>query len=253
MHPIRSASAGLALAAALSLGLTGCTTSSGQHEQPLAAPATSTTADPRADLTAALEELNKQSSRFELVSPVITGSGSLDPLNLVADMTLDLSDERTMRMVSMGDDVYLKFGGEQAGSLSDKWLYMDTSKLGDDSDLKLIADDPGNVKALIESIVTVDRTSPGKYAGTVDYTRTVDVDSELVKMFGRKAASVPFTATVDTDGRLTGLVIDLTTLDARMGKIKASYSDFGSPVTVRKPPAGEIEEAPADLIEALGG
>ena len=253
MHPIRFASTGLALATALALGLTGCTPSTSQNETPPATSATGPAADPRGELTQALAELNKQSCRFDLVSSVVTGSGTLDPLNLLADMTLDMGDAQTMRMLSIGDDIYLKLGGEQAGNFSDKWLRMDTSKLGDDSELKLMADDPGNVKALIKSIAAVDRTSPGNYAGTVDYTKIAGADSELIKMFGDKAASVPFTATVDTEGRLTGLVIDMTTLDARIGKIEASYSDFGSPVTVRKPPASEVEEAPAEMVEAFGG
>ncbi|TCB87866.1 hypothetical protein E0H26_28645 [Micromonospora zingiberis] len=252
MHPIRSASTGLALAAALALGLTGCAPGSNQHEAPLATPVTSTAADPRAELTAALEEINKQSCRFELVSAVVNAAGTLHPLNLLADMALDMGDGQTMRLLTIGDDLYLKLGGEQAGDLSDKWLYVNTSKLDDDSDLKIMADDPGNVRALIKSIVAVDRTSPGNYAGTVDYTKTAGVDSDLVRMFGDKAASVPFTATVDTEGRLTGLVIDMTTLDARIGEIKATYSDFGTPVTVRKPPANEVKDAPPELVKAFG-
>ena len=253
MYTTRLASTGIALATALALGLSGCAPTTDQNGKPHSTPSSSAPADPRVELTAALEQLNKQSSKFELDSLIINASGALYPLKMASDITVEMTAARTMRMVSSGDDLYLKFDGEQAADLPDKWLHLDMAKLDDDSDLRTMADDPGNVKALIKGIVTIDRTGPGNYAGILDFTTSVGEDSDLAKTFGDKATAVPFTATVDTDGRLTELFIDLTVLDVSLGQMRATYFDFGNPVTVRKPPASEVEEAPAEMLEAFGG
>ncbi|MEV6816632.1 hypothetical protein [Micromonospora sp. NPDC051296] len=247
----RLATTGVALATALSLGLTGCVPTATRDAASPSASASSAPADPRAELTAALEQLNKQSAQVELVSPIMNASGALDPLSKTSDMTLDMGAMGKMQMVSSGDDVYLKMSGKLAGP-SDKWLHLDIAKLGDDSQLKTMADgDPGNVTGMIKSIVAVERTGPGSFAGTLDYTKSVGEDSDLVQTFGDKAAAVPFTATVDADGRLTELIIDMTALDPSLGEMRVTYFNFGSPVTVRTPPASEVETAPAELLDAF--
>ncbi|BCJ60476.1 hypothetical protein [Micromonospora endophytica] len=255
MYPKRLATTGVALAAAFGLALTGCAPTTSGDTTTGVPPSSSAPADPQAELTAAFEQLNKQSARVKVTSPLINGSGVLDPVAKTSDMTMDMGAMGKIQMISTGDDVYLKMTGTlAAGSSGDKWLHMDMSKVSDDSQFKILADgDPGNVRKMLKSIVTVERTGPGAYAGTLDYSKAGDETADVVKTFGDGAKSVPFTAAVDSEGRLTELVIDMTVLAESLGEMRSTYSDFGLSVTATAPPAKQVEKAPMDLLEAFGG
>lgn len=256
MNTRRLATTGVALVAALALGLTGCGTGTdtaapaGDGGTTGAAPASSASADARAELAAAAQKLNQQTVKMRLTSPVINGSGVMDPATKTGDMTLKMGAEGTFRILMLGNDVYLKVTGMQG--MPKKWMHMDATKLGKSGQLNLMPDgDPGGAKQMVDSVVDVERTAPGSYSGTLDYTRTKP-DDKAIQALGDKAKVVPFTARVDDQGRLVEFAIDTQVLHESLGTMITNYSDFGAPVTVKKPAAGDTQEAPQELIESMG-
>ncbi|MFG3707410.1 hypothetical protein ACGF7U_22165 [Micromonospora sp. NPDC047670] len=255
MNTRRLATTGVAIVAALSLGLTGCGTKTDAGTPAGngtgAAPATSSApADARAELSAAAQKLNQQSVRMKLKSAVINGSGVMDPATKTGDMTMKMGTGGTFRVLMLGDDAYLKISGMPG--MPKKWMHMDATKLGESGQLNLMPEgDPGGAKQMIDSVVDVEKTGAGTFAGTLDYTRT-KANDESIKALGDKAKAVPFTAKVDDQNRLVEFVIDTSVLHEALGKMTTTYSDFGAPVSVRKPAASETQEAPAELIKAMG-
>ncbi|MCM0678875.1 hypothetical protein NCC78_30010 [Micromonospora phytophila] len=252
MNTRRLATTGVALVAALSLGLTGCGTKT-DADAPAGSGtgvATSAPADARAELTAAAQKLNEQSVKMKLKSAVIDGSGVMDPSTKTGDMTMKMGSQGTFRILMLGNDAYLKITG-MAG-MPKKWLHMDATKLGESGNLNLMPEgDPGGAKQMIESVVDVRKTGEGAFAGTLDYTRT-KADDKAIQALGDKAKAVPFTAKVDDQGRLVEFAIDTSVLHPSLGTMTTTYSDFGAPVSVRKPAASETQEAPEELIKAMG-
>ncbi|MEV4664761.1 hypothetical protein AB0J85_22780 [Micromonospora echinofusca] len=257
MNTRRLATTGVALVAALALGLTGCGTGT-DADAPAgdggattgAAAASSAPADARAELGAAAQKLNQQSVKMKLTSPVINGSGVMDPATKTGDMTLKMGAEGTFRILMLGNDVYLKVTGMQG--MPKKWMHMDATKLGKSGQLNLMPDgDPGGAKQMVQSVVDVEKTAPGSYSGVLDYTRTKP-DDKAIQALGDKAKAVPFTARVDDQGRLVEFAIDTQVLHESLGTMITTYSDFGAPVSVKKPAASDTQEAPQELIESMG-
>ncbi|MFG1775582.1 hypothetical protein ACGFIG_04020 [Micromonospora sp. NPDC049048] len=257
MNTRRLATTGVALVAALALGLTGCGGGT-DAEAPAgdggattgAAAASSAPADARAELGAAAKKLNQQSVKVKLTSPVINGDGMMDPAAKSGDMTLKMGAEGTFRILMLGDDVYLKVTGMEG--MPKKWMHMDVTKLGKSAQLNMMPDgDPGGAQQMVESVVDVEKTGPGTYSGVLDYTRTKP-DDKAIQALGDKAKAVPFTARVDDQGRLVEFAVDTQVLHESLGTMITTYSDFGTPVTVKKPAAGDTQEAPQELIESLG-
>jgi hypothetical protein len=256
MNTRRLATTGVALVAALGLGLTGCGNQT-DADAPAAngstgantAPATSAPADPKAELTAAALKLNETSVRVDMKSSVVNGGGLMDPKTKAADMTLDLGAQGgKVQVVTIGDDAWLKVSG-----ISDKWLHMDATKLGANGQMNLMPDgDPGGAKKMIEGVVDVQRTGERAFSGSLDYTKANPTDKDIAAL-GAKAKAVPFTAKTDTEGRLVELVVDTSVLHPSLGKMTTTYSDFGAPVSPKKPAAGETQEAPESLIKSFGG
>ncbi|MEH0939251.1 hypothetical protein [Micromonospora psammae] len=254
MNTRRLATTGVALVAALGLGLTGCGNQTGA-DAPAATGASSAApaakADPLAELTAASTKLNEQSSRVTIKSVVLNGGGLLDPKAKTADMTLDMGRSGKFRMVTIGDDAWLKISG--MSGMPNKWLHMDTTKLGPNGRMNLMPDgDPGGAKQMIKGVTEVEKTGERSYAGTLDYTKAKP-DDKNIKSLGEKATAVPFTAKTDDQGRLTELVVDTSVLLPALGKMRTTYTDFGAAVDPKKPPASQTEEAPAELIKSFGG
>ncbi|MEH1170042.1 hypothetical protein V6V47_32160 [Micromonospora sp. CPCC 205539] len=253
MHRRRLATTGVALVAALGLALTGCGNQTGSDTPAAngsAAPSSSAPADALGQLSAAAQKLNENSVRMKMESSVLSGSGVLDPARKTGDITMKLGPQGTFRILMAGDDAYLKVTG-MAG-LPDKWMHMDATKLGASGQFNLMPDgDPGGAKKMISTVVEVRETAPGSFAGTMDYTRTLKSDKEIAAL-GAKAKAVPFTARVDGEGRLTEFAVDTSVLQASLGTMTTTYSDFGTDVKVTAPPAAQTQEAPPELIKAFG-
>ncbi|MEV1330760.1 hypothetical protein AB0J20_14420 [Micromonospora costi] len=255
MKTRRLATTGVALVAALGLGLAGCGNQTGADDPAAggntsAAPASSAPADALGKLTAAAQKLNEQSVRMKIESSILNGSGVMDPTSKAGDMTMDLGGQGKIRMLIAGNDAYLKITGMEG--LPEKWLHMDATKLGQSGQLNLMPEgDPGGANKMIKSVVKVEETGSGSFSGTMDYTKSVPDDKDIAAL-GDKAKAVPFTAKIDGEGRLTEFAIDTSVLHESLGKMTTTYSDFGTEVKVAKPPAGETEEAPEELIKAFG-
>ncbi|MFC4021662.1 hypothetical protein ACFOW4_27515 [Micromonospora sp. GCM10011542] len=253
MQTRRLATTGVALVAALGLGLTGCGTKTGADAPAAngsASAAASAPADALGELTAAAQKLNQQSVRIKIDSAVLSGGGVLDPAKKSGDMTLTMGAQGKFRILMAGDDAYLKVTG--LTGLPDKWMHMDATKLGASGQLNLMPDgDPGGAQKMIKSVVDVRKTGEGAFAGTMDYTRTLSSDKDI-QALGDKAKAVPFTAKTDAEGRLVEFAIDTSVIQAALGTMTSTYSDFGTAVKVTPPPAGETQEAPAELVKAFG-
>ena len=47
--------------------------------------------------------------------------------------------------------------------------------------------------------------------------------------------------------------IDMSGINSAAGKMTTTYSDFGTPVDVQRPPAAQVQEAPANIPGLTGG
>ncbi|MFI7213923.1 hypothetical protein [Micromonospora maritima] len=246
------ATTGVALAAVLGLALTGCADRPGAGAS--AAPSVrATAAKPAADaageLTAAIGRLNEQSMRIKLESAVLTASGVADPPARTMQATLTMAAFGEVSTLVIGADTWVRFDGalgERLSGGSKKWLHMATGTG------VMPVDDPGGVKKLLSAVVEVRHAGDRSYAGTLDYTRA-GVDARSLAGAGDKAKALPFTAAVDAEGRLTRFEMDMTPINATLGRMTASYSDFGAQVRLSRPAAADTEEAPPAIAQAFSG
>jgi hypothetical protein len=116
--------------------------------------------------------------------------------------------------------------------------------------------DPVNTAALLSSTTDVHATGGNSYAGTLDLTKAAGlagVDQVTIDGYGTAAQKVPFTAGLDGQGRLSVLTIDLPAVGGQQVQpIEALYTDYDAPVTVQRPAASEVTEAPDSLYKSLG-
>jgi hypothetical protein len=262
----RLAIAGLALVAAL--GLTGCGPADGQAQPGTGAPAAAEQGDPAAALAAAAQKLGEQSLRFEMqMIGSITASGAADPKAGKAQMAMDmgaLGDGNKIELRKVGNDVYLQFGGavgQMLGGQSDKkWMHVDAAKLPAGSSFTIMSpDDPAGTKAMITAMTKVERSGANGFRGSLDLAKSPTYNKAgSLKALGGNTL-VPFTAKTDDQGRLVELTLDMSGLGASAGagavpgdgKVKTTYSDFGTKVAVEAPPAAEVQELPAELAGML--
>jgi hypothetical protein len=254
--------AGLALVT--TLGLAGC----GPADGP-AGPGTRTPAaagqqdDAAAALTAAARKLGEESVRFESnMAGSITAKGSADPKAGLALMTMDMAalGQGDIELRKVGDDIYLKF--DDGGKSGKAWMHVDASKIADGSTFDIMSeDDPAGTKKMIAAMTAVERVGERGFRGSLDLAKspTYNKNDSLKALAGNTL--VPFTASTDDQGRLVELTLDMSGLGASAGagavpnggKVKTTYSDFGTKVTVEAPPAADVRELPAELSGLLGG
>lgn len=260
----RLAIAGLALVAAL--GLAGCGPDDNKARSGAGAPATGKAAEPAAgdlapaaELAAAAKRLGEQSMHIDMdMAGAISMTGVADPKAGVAKMSMDmgaLSEGTTIEVRKVDQDVYLKFGGQMAkmvGASSGKpWMHVDADKIAEGSSFKLPADDPAGTKAMVSAMTKVERAGEHSFKGLLDLTKTPRYNKESLKAIGAKATAMPFTATTDDQDRLVELTLDMSGISPGAGKMKTTYSDFGTPVAVEAPPAAQVGELPKELSGLL--
>ena len=258
--------AGLALAG--TLGLTGCGPADGPDQRGTGAPAAAGQGDARAALAAAAQKLGEDSLRFEMgMGGAVSASGEADPQAGNARMSMDLGalgggDKMELRKV--GDDIYLKFGGAGGllGGRSDKeWMHADAAAFPAGSSFDMMSpDDPAGTKKMITAMTAVERAGANGYRGSLDLAKspTYNKKGSLSGLAGNTL--VPFTAATDDQGRLVELTLDMSALGASSGagavpgggKMKTTYSDFGTEVSVAAPPAAAVQEMPSELASMLG-
>ncbi|GAB1642855.1 hypothetical protein [Krasilnikovia sp. MM14-A1259] len=255
MRNRRLAFAGLALATAITL--TGCgpkdnATSAGAPAG-TATKQAATQADPTTELAAAVAKLNQDTMRVSMtMAGSVHGGGVADPKAQTAELTMDMGDigqGTKMQLRKVGTDIYLKIGGElgKVTGSGDKWMHLDATKLPAGSSVGMMSgDDPAGAKTLMKAVTEVKR-SGDTYTGTLDLSKSPQYNSDKLKALGGKATTVPFTARVDDQGRLTELTVDMERVAAGAGQLKSTYSDFGTAVSVSRPPKSEVTELPSQL------
>jgi hypothetical protein len=265
----RLAIAGLALATAL--GVAGCGPADEQAQRGADAPAAAeqaAQADPAAALAAAAQKLGQDSLRFHMeMIGSISASGTADPKAGVAQMSMDmgaLGDGNKIELRKVGDDVFLKFGGavgQLLGNQSSKaWMHVDAAKLPAGSSFSIMSpDDPAGTKTMVTAMTKVERVGAHGFRGTLDLAKSPAYGKkESLKALGGNTL-VPFTATTDDQDRLVELTLDMSGLGASSGagkvpgdgKVKTTYSDFGTKVSVQAPPAAQVRELPSQLAGLL--
>ncbi len=253
---IRLATSGLGVFAALCIGLAGCgnTTAPGVTSTPSAGATGSAEASPpsaaTAELTAAAQKLNDDTVKVTLESATVTSTGHLDPRADKASMSLQIGNNSSIDLRSIGPDAWLQATGVP-GVEPGKWLHIDGARLAGTTFDALPDGDAAGAGKFVERMAEVNKSGDGSYRGTIDLTKVAG-SGVSVDVLGGKGNSVPFTATVDDQGRLSKLTIDLSTIDPSLGTMTTTYSDFGSPVAVSAPPAANVVEAPESLLQSLG-
>jgi hypothetical protein len=258
MNTRRLTTAGVALVAAMSFGLAGCSGNASTGGATDSSPSASSAApqlEPSEELSAAAQKLNQDTAKTTFTMAGVTGTGAVDPTAKKLRMTMNLgagNQSIKTEMIVLSNDVYLRLDG--VPNLSGKWLHVDATKLAAGNQLRQMSSgDPVGATNLLSSVTDVQRVGEHSFQGTLDFTKSPTVDKRALQTLGDKAKAVPFTAKTDEQGRLTELTVDMDSVQAGLGELKATYSDFGTPVTVEKPAASEVEEASADVLRSFGG
>ncbi|WP_426507060.1 hypothetical protein ACPPVO_53235 [Dactylosporangium sp. McL0621] len=239
------------------LGLTGCTGSAEPASPGSAAPASAAPAatDPASVFRAAVAKTNQSTMSFTIDSDLGTlgtmhGEGAADPKQkatayqaelLTTDRKIDIA------AVLVGPDLYLKV----TGLTTDRWAHLDLGKVKSLSKLGLDATgSPTGLGSIGDEIVTVTRTGPGAFSGTLDKTR-----NPLTASAGASEAlkSVPFEAKVNAGGYVTELVTHTPPVGtAPASTTTAAFADFGSKtITINRPDSATVEQAPDSFYDAL--
>ncbi|HKS99668.1 MAG TPA: hypothetical protein VJT31_09090 [Rugosimonospora sp.] len=265
MNTRRLATAGLALLASAGFAA-GCATTTNGTAQPSTgasdtAPASGSSAAKSA-LVASIGQLTQVPYRYHAVSGGLSGQGAADPADKSATVSMtgtDRGNSATIDMVAVNTDFWLKlnFGNanKSMGISSDKWLHIDAARLGAGANLPV---DPSGGAAtasgLFSGLTNVQQVDGQHFTGSIDLTKATGVSGvsqDLLNKAGVKATSVPFTASLDSQGRLSDLKVDLSAIDPAQA-LEVSYSDYGTPVTVTKPDASQVAEAPDSVYRLFG-
>jgi hypothetical protein len=247
--------AGLALAGCTSSGTSGASGSSPGPTSPAAVVPSSST-DPAAAtaIKSSTDAMDSTSYTFTVKTDGLTGSGANDPNTKTTTLTLSGQFQNaTVKVDSivLGAQAWMKIDlGNQNGVLSipTKWMHVDTVKLGSGSGLDLDATtiDPANPEGLWDGLTGAAKVDSTHYTGTVDLTKVAGrtVSPYVVQQLGNKANAVPIAVTTDGQGRLTDLVLKLSTVDSSLADTDVSYGGYGSTVTATAPASADVVEAP---------
>jgi len=245
---------------AATIGLAACG-SSGEPAagETSAAPASSAPAEPEELLKAATAEIDKGNYRFTFTGGPAAGEGYVHKPSGGTRLTVNATygaDKTVADILVAGNDTFVKLalnGEPLAGG--GKWLEIDKSKVTADGMLDYVAEvDVPGASRLLATARSVSSRPTGEIAGTVDVSKVKGVpsldDEETISALGAWASAVPFVATLDGDGRLTKLVLDLSSFSvAGIKAFEFGYSDYGAAEPAAKPAAGDVTAAPANLYE----
>jgi hypothetical protein len=252
--------AGVALVAAV--GLAGCgasadkaegraegraeSTAEGAAVAPAGVPATTAQADAAAELAGAAAKLAGESMHVRItMAGGVTMTGVADARAQTADMSMTLGAGLAdkLRIIRVGSDMWAR-GDGSIGALvggSDKWVHLDISRMSN----LIGSGEPATAAKMLRSAADVRSAGDHRITGTVDLTEAET--SSAAPSMGENAKAVPFTARTDDQGRLIELTIDMSGVASGAGRVTSTYSDFGTPVSVKVPPKSKTVEAPARL------
>jgi hypothetical protein len=258
---------GLGMMATATMAVTGCTadsTTPGASTPSAAssAPASAGAADPAAAqaLGAAAAQLGTTSFKITVTAgPGVKLTGLIDPPGNKGTSTLALTGSNAdlhVKTLLVDQDLYVQIPGI---TKSGTWTHVDVSRLPEGANVGLRPNqiDPANTAEVLTSTTDVQQVDSRSYQGTLDLTKVAGitgVDKVTVDNLGAAAQNVPFTAGLDDQGRLSALTIQLPAVNGKQSPpVEVLYTEYGTPVTAERPPAGQIVEAPAELYANLGG
>lgn len=271
MRTRRLAGAGLGLLATAAFGMAGCTeggtgaapgasASSASGSPEASATGGTTGSDAAAALAASTTDLGSTSFKITMsAGTALSMTGAVDPPNGVGSTTLNVgagSGTVKVQTLLVGQDLYLKLG---EASASAKWMHVDVSRLPEGANIGIRPGqiDPANTERLLRSTTEVRQIDARTFAGTLDLTRAVGftgVSKITIDGYGEAAKTVPFRASLDEQGRLSSMTVDLPAAAGQQAQpLEVRYTDFGAAVTVTKPTAAEVTEAPESVYTTLGG
>jgi hypothetical protein len=266
MRTPRLAGLGIATMVTAALALTGCSDTGTTAAPGASAPAPTGSSASAAD-PAAVDALTKATSQLGMTSFKITASsgagfkltGQVDPAQGVGTADLAATGPNaslTVKTLLAGQDLYLQIPGiTKTGT----WTHVDVARLPEGANVGLRPGqlDPVNTSKLLSSATDVQATGGNSYAGTLDLTKAVGlagVSQVTIDQSGAQAQKVPFTAGLDDQGRLAELTIQIPAVNGQAAQpLNVLYTDYGVPVTVTKPAAAEVTEAPDSVYTSLGG
>jgi hypothetical protein len=273
---------GLALLAALAVGLTGCTGGSGDGKPKAAAETTSATSIVQAANTKTVAARTATVDlQYKITSsgqaPIdMTGTGVVDMASGDSRLTMTLPGLGETELRSVDRTMYLKLPAQFAGMTGKPWLRLDAkgmagAGLGQLSQLSP-ADQLAYLKGVSEDVTTVGKETVDGVA-TTHYRVKLDLDraaaamsAEARKRFAeaRKSLSstiLPAEVWVDDKGMLRKFEVTLamtppkaatTVPGAPTGPmtmvVSQRYSNLGKPVAVTAPPESQF----TDMSKALG-
>jgi hypothetical protein len=209
------------------------------------------------DLRTAVRELTANSYRYTLKAGDTSGSGAVDPVAKAADLTLAVAAEFSIQARVIGTDYYAKITGlDMPGVDGRRWLHIDATKVKSLASLGIAdVNDPSGVGAAAGTIATIEKTGDRSYRGTLDLTKGaagLGMDEVAVRQLGPQARSVPFEATLNEQGRVATWKITIPAYGSQKQTVyEVTYTDHGARSDVRRPPAGEISEAPDAVYQML--
>jgi hypothetical protein len=257
--------ASLGLAAALTLAVSACARGgddSGRGAEWVAPAGASE--EVSAELAGAATALGKESFKIQLdMGEAADMTGAMDAPNKRGRLTVVAGAEgstMTIQTLVVGKDLYVKMrvNGEPLPGAGTKWMHMDATRLPQKNSLGVQAGefDPAGAAKFLNSVSTAEKVDDHTYSGTLDLTKASGggvVDDKDLGQLGDKARSVPFEATTDDQGRLVKLAVDIPALEGQPARtMTVTYSDFGTKVAVKKPPARNVREAPDMVYGTLG-
>lgn len=248
------------------LAVAGCSTtgtSAAPRASSSAVPSGAASSSARDALLASTEALTTTSYHYHLTADSLAGQGAADPASRAATTSLTGTASgatTSIDMVTLGNDIWVRLNlgaqNQALGIASDRWLHIDASRLGDSAQLPV---DPAGgaaaARGLLDGVVTVQTTDNKVFTGTLDLTKVTDtaaVTGDLLDRAGVKARALPFTATLDDQGRLSDLTVDLSSVSPSAA-LAVSFSEYGQPVTVDRPDAASVVEAPDSVYQLFGG
>jgi len=224
-----------------------------------AAAASASAASARAvdELKAAVTKLNAASYTYTMKGGEITNAGSVDRPGRQATITASVAaagEPFRVELLVLDKEYFAKVTGLQIpGVQAGKWMRIDGNRIKGFKAFNVPEVlDPTFSEALGKAATTAERTPTG-VKGTLDLTQgAVLLDIGEVRQLGERARAVPFEATIDAQGRLTGWKMTVAAAGARKEAVyETAYTGLGAPVTVARPPAGQVVEAPAMVYDIL--
>lgn len=254
---MRTITGGLAVFAAVSMALTGCSGGNPEATAPESTP-TAEKQDAGTLLPQSLKKIETESFKFTSTMTVdgqtIDSSGAFDMADKTGIVKLDMTEDMSIEMRIIGDDMYMTNPMDKS-----RWMHLDLTKFEAGSMFGEAANPVGNADYLFAVSEDVKEVGDNRYEGTIDLQKYLDEHAtpeqkkkleESLGKLGPEAKKVPFEAAIDSEGRLVELKTTMTfevTGEKQTIEQVMKFSDFGTAVDVKKPPASQTEEAPDDL------